>query len=328
MALHLSKMWFAEFTVVLPESPEPACQLTSVAVGIGMPCMLPRLLHNKSWMLLPLLAWAMLTPSLSHAEVTVMKGAAAHGLVGSDGSRPVSLDVAQCEEVLRSIRYVRSDDPEPVFSDSQAQTLAPQLQQALAGVQPGEAVAFHEGKVLGAVFFSKDRLYWHFTHIKNRTPFQFTPLAEESRRFSRVVGPIPREDIDISYWKMAPQQGQSLHRGRQDMLSTPASGLAVSATAPAPAPVARQHARAQSRAVAVVANHDAEARIDTLHRLLGKGLITKDEYRGKLETVISEYETEYPSAEAGLEFLQTLSKKGQIEPDLLQRHRKKLLDRL
>ncbi len=281
---------------------------------------------------MPLLAWVMLAPSLSYAEVTIMKGAAARGLVGSDGSRAVSLSVAQCEGALRSIRYANRGDPKPVFSDSQAHALAPQIQQALAKVQTGKSVAFHQGRVLGAVFFSKNTLYWHFTHINNRTPFQLTPIAEEENRLSDLVGSMSADDIEISHWKLVPQQGQSLHRGRPDLLAMSVSGLPENTTYSTTAATAEPSTRTQNHpvavAAAVVASNDAEARIDTLSRLLDKGLITKDEYRGKFEMILSEYDTQHPSPEAGLEFLQRLNKKGQIAPDLLQKHRKKLLDRL
>jgi hypothetical protein len=276
-------------------------------------------LHNKFWMMMPLLAWVILAPSLSYAEVTTMKGAAARGLVGSDGSQSVSLSVAQCEGALRSIRYANRGDPKPVFSDSQAHTLAPQIQQALAKTQTGKAVAFHQGRVLGAVFFSKNTLYWHFTHIQNRTPFQLTPTAEETNRLSDLVGEMSDDDIEISHWKLVPQQGQSLHRNRPDMLAMSVSGLPTTAADSAPAATV---------AAAAVTNRDAEARIDTLSRLRDKGLITKDEYREKFEMILSEYDAQHPSPEAGLEFLQRLDKKGQIAPDLLQKQRKKLLDRL
>jgi hypothetical protein len=281
--------------------------------------MLRYFLHNKFWMMMPLLAWVILAPSLSYAEVTTMKGAAARGLVGSDGSQSVSLSVAQCEGALRSLRYANRGDPKPVFSDSQVHTLAPQIQQALAKTQTGKAVAFHQGRVLGAVFFSKNTLYWHVTNIQNRTPFQLTPIAEEANRLSDLVGNMSDDDIEISYWRLVPQKGQSLHRNRPDMLAMSVSGLPTTAADSAPAATV---------AAAAVTNRDAEARIDTLSRLRDKGLITKDEYREKFEMILSEYDAQHPSPEAGLELLQRLDKKGQIAPDLLQKQRKKLLDRL
>ncbi len=281
---------------------------------------------------MPLLAWVMLAPSLSYAEVTIMKGAVARGLIGSDGSRAVSLSEAQCEGALRSIRYAGRGDPKPVFSDSQAHALAPHIQQALAKIQTGKAIAFHQDKVLGSVFFSKNTLYWRFTHIQNRTPFQLTPIAEETNRLSDLVGNMSDDDIEISHWKLVPQQGQSLHRGRPDMLAMSVSGLPTTAADSAPAATAKPSAHTQSHpvavAAAVTASHDAETRIDTLSRLRDKGLITKDEYREKFEMILSEHDAQHPSPEAGLEFLQRLDKKGQIAPDLLQKQRKKLLDRL
>ncbi|NOR72781.1 MAG: hypothetical protein GQ467_02765 [Mariprofundaceae bacterium] len=297
--------------------------MTSATIGIGMTGMFQYFLHNKFWMVLPVLAWVMLAPSLSYAEVTTMKGAAARGLIGSDGSRSVSLSAAQCEGALRSIRYAGRGDPKPVFSDSQAHALAPHIQQALAKIQTGKAIAFHQDKVLGSVFFSKNTLYWHFTHIQNRTPFQLTPIAEETNRLSDLVGNMSDDDIEISHWKLVPQQGQSLHRGRPDMLAMSVSGL--------PTTTADSSPTAATATVAVAAaatNRDTEARIDTLSRLRDKGLITKDEYREKFEMILSEHDAQHPSPEAGLELLQRLDKKGQIAPDLLQKQRKKLLDRL
>jgi hypothetical protein len=138
------------------------------------------------------------------------------------------------------------------------------------------------------------------------------------------------DDIEISHWKLIPQQGQSLHRGRPDMLAMSVSGLSTTAVDPSPAATAKPSAETQRHlvAAAAVASQDAEARIDTLSRLRDKGLITKDEYQGKFEQILSEHDTQHPSPEAGLEFLQRLDKKGQITPDLLQKQRKKLLDRL
>ncbi len=291
-------------------------------------------LHNKFWIMLPLLAWVMLAPSLSHAGVTIMKGSTARGLIGSDGSQPASLSIAQYEGALHSIRYAGRGDPEPVFSDSQAHTLAPQIQKALAKIEPGKTVAFHQGRVLGAVFFSKGTLYWHITHIENRTPFQLTPIAEEESRLSDIVGSMSADDIEISHWKLVPQQGQSLHRGRPDLLAMSVSSLPAHTTSPAPVAGTKPSAQTTQNhsvaavAAAAVASQDAGTRIDTLSRLLDKGLITKDEYREKFEMILSEYDAQHPSPEAGLELLQRLNKKGQIAPDLLQKQRKKLLDRL
>jgi len=310
-------------------------KLTSVATGIGIPDMFRRFPYTL-WMLLPILAFTVLTPSLTRAEVSIMKAGPARDLIGSDGSRPVSLSTAQWVKALGSIQYTNetflaSSDPKPVFSSQQIHILAPQMRQTLANIRTGQAVAFHQDKVRGKIFFSSGRLYWYFSRIENSAAFKLTDLAEEDARMSRTVEAIPEEDIDVSYWKLSPQQGQALSRGRPDMLTMPISTLVPDTTDTAVLPAAKQPkppARIQSHAVAMVADADAVRRISTLHRLLGKGLISKDEYRGKLEMIIPKYMAQHPSPEVGLEFLQALDKKGLIAPDMLQKQRKQVLDRL
>jgi len=287
------------------------------------------------WIMLSVMAFTLLAPSLTRAEVSVMKAAPARGLIASDSSQPVSLSTAQWVKALGSIRYTNetfltSHDPKPVFSGQQIHILAPQLRQALANIRAGQAVAFHQDKVRGEIFFSSGRLYWYFSHIENDAAFKLTSLAEEDARMSYVVEAIPAEDIDVSYWKLVPPQGQALYRGRPDLLAMLVSTLTPDTTDTALLPATKQSkppARIQNRPV-VMADADATSRISTLHRLLGKGLISKDEYRGKLEMIIPKYMAQHPSPEAGLKFLQALDKKGLIASDMLQKQRKQLLDRL
>jgi len=288
------------------------------------------------WMMLSVIAFTLLTPSPTHAEVSIMKAAPARGLIGSDGSQPVSLSTAQWVKALGSIRYTNetflaSSSLKPVFSDQQIYTLAPQIRQAFANIGTDQAVAFHQDKVRGKLFFSSGRLYWYFSHIENGAAFKLTSLAEEDARMSRTVEAIPEEDIDVSYWKLIPQQGQALYRSRPDLLAMPVSTLTPDTTDTALLPAARSKppARIQNRPVVMANDHqDAVSRISTLHRLLGKGLVSKDEYQAKLEMIIPKYMAQHPSPEAGLEFLQVLDKKGLIAPDMLQKQRKQLLDRL
>jgi len=280
-------------------------------------------------MMLPVLALVLLAPSPAHAQVSVMKPAAARALIGTGGSRPVSLSVAEWSRALGSIRYTRasffsSASPEPVFSGKQIQALAPQLARALADIKPGQAAAFRQDKIRGAVFFSNGRLYWHISRIDNKPAFKLTYLAEEEARTNPVIEAVADDDIDRSYWSLTPGPGQSLQRGRPDLLAMPVDALDTMTSGQPEAA-----AKVSGKAVAAAAGkRNAQERIDMLHRLLNKHLITRDEYRGKLETIISEYETRHPSPEAGLEFLHALKQKGQIDADMFQQHRKQLLDRL
>jgi len=294
--------------------------------------MFRRALHNKFWMTLQVLTLMLLAPTLTLAEVSIMKAAPARGLIGTDGSQSVSLSMAQWTKALGSIRYAddsflsSSSGPKPVFSEQQVHALAPQIRQAFANIGAGQAVAFHQNKIRGAVFFSRGRLYWFLRDIENGSAFKLTDLAEEDARMSDAVEAIPEDDIDVSYWRMIPQPGQSIYRSRPDMLAMPVSTLTPD-TGLLPATRSRPSVRIQSRPV-TMANTDAVSRIGTLHRLLGKGLISKDEYRKKLEAIIPEYMTQHPSPDAGLEFLRVLNKKGLIAPDMLQQQRALLLDRL
>ncbi len=301
--------------------------------------MVLRSLYNKNWWILPILALMLLAPSPTLARVSIMKPAPARGLIGADGSRPVSLGTAQLSNALRSIRYVNenlldSGNPEPVFSKKQIRTLAPQIQQALAGIRAGQALTFHEGKVRGEIFFSNGSLYWHFSSIENSPAFDLTDLAEEDVRISHAVEATPEENIDVSYWRLVPRQGQALYRSRPDLLAMPVSSLTADTASAVPLPEVRQQpeppAHKQSYPVAATGENrpDAATRIDTLQRLLGKTLITRAEYTEKLESIISGYEKRHPSPEAGLEFLRMLDRKSQIAPDMLQKQRKILLDRL
>jgi len=311
-------------------------KLTSVTTGIGIAHMFQRFPYTL-WMMLPVMTFFLILPSPTHAEVSIMKATPARGLIASDGSQPVSLSAAQWVKALASIRYTNetflaSKGLKPVFSDQQIRTLAPQIRQALANIRAGQAVAFHQDRIRGDIFFSGGRLYWYFRDIENYAAVKLMELAEEDARMSYAVEAIPDEDIDVSHWKLIPQQGQSLYRGRPDLLAMPVSTLTPDTMDTALLPTAKQSkppARIQSHPVAMADDHqDAVNRISTLHRLLGKGLISKDEYRGKLEMIISEYETQHPLPEAGLEFFRVLDKKGLIAPDMLQKQRKQLLDRL
>lgn len=301
---------------------------------IGMTGML-RHFPSLPRMTLPMLVLVLIVPSLTHAKVSIMKPAAARALIGSDGSQPVSLSVSQWARALGSIRYTKatffsSASSEPVFSGKQIETLAPQLHQSLAGIKPGQAVTFRQDKIRGAVFFSNDRLYWYISRIDNKPALKLTYLAEEDARTNPVIEAVADEDIDRTYWSLTPGQGQSLQRGRPDLLAMSVGGVPDTTRA---ATGQTKSAAIKPAAVAAVpaataTGRDAQERIDMLHRLLNKNLITKDEYRGKLGTIIREYETQHPSPEAGLELLHALKQKGQIDADMFQQHRKRLLDRL
>ncbi len=274
-----------------------------------------------------LIACMLLLSVPAHARVTVMDQNRARALIAPDGSEPVSLNTAQLAAALGSIRYSEeslfsSGDAKPVFSEQQIRRLAPQLQKALSSIKPGEAVAFHQDKTWGAVFFSKGRLIWHLRRIESYPAFDLTIVAEEKAMMDHAITRVPEEDIDVYHWSLVPRQGQVLLRGRPDLLAMPVSTLAGVTTQP-PAPVSG-HPAVTSHAK----RPDAAHRIDTLCRLLDKGLIAREEYDGKLASIITEYEAQHPSPEAGLEFLQMLGKKGLISPAMLQRQRKLLLDRL
>ncbi|MDQ6959985.1 MAG: hypothetical protein Q9M27_03060 [Mariprofundaceae bacterium] len=303
--------------------------LTLIAAGIGIIGMF-RLVHKFRLTLLILVLFA---PSLTRAEVSIMKPAPARGLIRADGSQPVSLSTAQWVTALGNIwyandRFLASGSPKPVFSAQQIHTLAPQIWQLFANIGTDQAVVFHQDKIRGNIFFSRSRLYWYFSRIENDPAFKLTDIAEEDARISHVVEAVSEDEIDTAYWRLIPQKGQALHRGRPDFLAMPVSTLTPDTTRTAFLPVAKQPARIQSHSAAIADDHDTASRISTLHRLLGKSLITRDEYRRKLETIISEYETQHPSPEAGLEFLQMLNKKNLLPSGILQEQRQQLLDRL
>jgi len=91
--------------------------------------MLRRFSHTF-WMMLPVVALTLFAPSLALAEVSIMKAVPARGLIGADGSHPVSLSTAQWVKALGNIRYaddrfLASSSPKPVFSNQQVHTLAP-----------------------------------------------------------------------------------------------------------------------------------------------------------------------------------------------------------
>jgi len=232
---------------------------------------------------------------------------------------------------LGNIRYANdsflsSHGPEPVFSEQQIRTLAPRIRQVLANIRKGQAVTFHQDKIRGDIFFNRGRLYWYFSYIENDHAFKLTDLAEEDARTSYAIDVIPEDDIDTSYWKLVPRPGQALYRGRPDMLVMPVSTLKPDTKRTTFLPKPGTHA--QNHAAALSVDRDMAGRIRILHHLLDKDLITKDEYRQKLGMMIAEYETQHPSTEAGLEFLQMLNKKSLIPPDMLREQRQQVLDQL
>jgi len=262
----------------------------------------------------------------AQARVTIMHQNQARALIGADGSEPVSLSTAQLVAALGSIQYSEeslfsSGDAKPVFSEQQIRRLAPQLQKALASIQPGEAVAFHQDKTWGAVFPSKGRLVWHLRRIESYPAFDLTIVAEEKAMMNHAITHVPEDDVDVFHWSLVPRQGQVLLRGRPDLLAIPIRTLTTAGNRP----VQERH-----HTIAPLAwkRPDMDQRIDTLWRLLGKQLISREEYDAKLESMITEYVERHPSPEAGLEFLHMLDKKGLIKPAMLQRQRKLLLDRL
>jgi len=309
--------------------------ITSVTRGAGMNGLCQRTLSRKASVGVLMAALILFSPFLAMAKVTILKGTPAHDLILSDASRPISLSLAQWVAALGNIRYLSetifdSDSPQAVFSKEQIHTLAPQMKQALAGIRAGQALAFHTGKVRGEVFSSHGALYWYFSRIKNSPAFELTLLAKEDAITGSAIETVSEDDIDVFNWSLRPMQGQSLYRGRPDMLAMPVSTLVADATNTLPAVKQSDNlsARTQTRHVANDHRSNAVNRIDTLHRFLDKSLITKKEYGEKFEAIISEYEKQHPSLEAGLEFLQMLDKKGLIEPAMLEKQQKLLLDRL
>jgi len=302
--------------------------LTSIAAGIGIVGMIHYIRYNQFRIILALL---LLTALPARAEVNIMKDAASvRGLIGSDGSEAITLSTAQWIDALAGIRFVSdeflaSGDPDPVFSEIQVNHLAPKIQKIFANVRSGQAVAFHAGKVQGSVFFSHGQLIWYFNLINNGPAFEFTFLAEESARTSHEIGSVSEDDVDRTHWRLAPQRGQVLHRNRPDMLAMRIDALTTHHSFTVPQPV-KSAVPVQRHPMAVV-DKDM-SRILELSALLKRELITKVEYRGKLATIISEYETQNPSASAGLDFLHRLEKRRLIPQDMLQEQRKQILDRL
>ena len=217
------------------------------------------------------------------------------------------------------------DDSSPVFNSEEIHALSKEISGAAGNLQAGQAIAFitHASRVKGYVFFSQGKSIWYLASIDGN-PAHKVELIEDPRYLSNDPDVQWRNKVEKSYWTLVPQQGQTLLSDRRDLLMAPiveAAGSPAAAVAAAPAP-------AVAKPAPTIANTDHWGRIERLHKLLERELITGAEYDEKLSEIISEFGQTHPAIEAQLDLLKQIRERNWMDEPSYQARRQKLLEKL
>ena len=94
------------------------------------------------------------------------------------------------------------------------------------------------------------------------------------------------------------------------------------------APAAPVHQAVPIVAAPSTADTKRELRIERLHKLLSKELISPAEYDEKMVNIITEFNLSHPAIEARLEFLKRLRDGNRISQTIYQPRRQELLEKL
>lgn len=205
-----------------------------------------------------------------------------------------------------------------MFNSEEVHALSAEIAQAADNLEPGQAIAFitYAGRVKGYLFFSGNDSIWYLAGIDGN-PAHKVEQIEDPEYLPNDPDARWRNKVERSYWALVPQAGQSLLSDRPDLLKVP---IAHAATEPA------KPARATPEAA--VPESDHWARIERLHRLLDRELISASEYRKKLEEIIAGFNQAHPAAETQLELLKQLRERNRMDEPMYQSHRQKLLEKL
>ena len=233
-----------------------------------------------------------------------------------------------------------------IFSSTETQALSAEISAAANTLADQQVIAFKSemGRVKGYVFFSGQQSIWYLASIEGRPAHKTKIVEDESYMLEDPEADSRwRNKVEKSFWQLKPQPGQSLYKNRPDWLSVPVKHIAA-ATRPenraqpqhaAPAPVVHKaaaitpvHKMAPVLAVPNSADAKRELRIERLHKLLSKELISPAEYDEKMVNIITEFNLSHPAIEARLEFLKRLRDGNRISQAIYQPRRQELLEKL
>jgi len=237
-----------------------------------------------------------------------------------------------------------------VFKSIEAQSLSVEISAAANKLGSQQAIAFKSemGRVKGYVFFSGQQSIWYFASIEGHPAHQTKEIEDESYMLDD-----PESDrkwnnrVEKSYWELRPQQSQSLYQSRPDWLRMPVKHIAATqakiiaepqrTALPAPARTSNPIAAPRTAAVRTstltaaprtAADAKRELRIERLHKLLRRELISAAEYDEKMISIIAEFNQSHPAIEAQLEFLKRLRDENKISQAIYQPRRQELLKNL
>ena len=247
-----------------------------------------------------------------------------------------------------------------VFKSIEAQALSVEISAAANKLGSQQAIAFKSemGRVKGYVFFSGQKSIWYFASIEGHPAHQTKKTEDESYMLDDPEADSRWNNrVEKSYWELRPQQSQSLYQSRPDWLRVPVkhiaatqakiiaqpqrtalptsnpiaapSTAAIRTSTPTAAPrTAAVHTSTPTAAPRTAADAKRELRIERLHKLLRRELISSAEYDEKMISIIAEFNQSHPAIEAQLEFLKRLRDENKISQAIYQPRRQELLEQL
>ncbi len=228
--------------------------------------------------------------------------------------------------MMRKIHYAKegfftSDTVIQVFRKYEIPDLSNEISAVSTELKPRHAIAFKTdgARVRGYIFLSARQAVWHIASIDGRPAQRITNLMEENASLDDSVS-LWENRIEESYWQFTPRQGQTLYRDRPDWLIVPLKHVTEAKITEKPR---RTKLNFSSPAVTNKSSH--LSRIEILHRLMSKGLITQADYKGKVLAIIAEYEAANPDIEQRLGLLLQLKEKRWINEGYYQTRKRELL---
>ncbi|MES0372083.1 MAG: hypothetical protein ABUK11_07360 [Mariprofundaceae bacterium] len=272
-----------------------------------------------------------LAEAVAEANIVPLGSMIESGSLQSDSvqSKSARISAESMAALIQKIRYKKQGfislgDSKKLFSNFEADELSKEIAPLAASLQSRQAIAFVSDKkrVKGQLLFFNHQILWHISSVNSRPAERITRLVQEHTSLDDSDSSW-ENTIEESYWRLDPQKEQSLYQNRPDWLLMEIRHVAVKKESrKSDAPTLKS--RSQS-------GDDTDkqwSRIETLHRLAEKGLITPAEYNSKISEVIAEQRLAHPAIDEQMELLQRLHQKKWIDEKLYRSHRKALLESL
>lgn len=174
----------------------------------------------------------------------------------------------------------------------------------IVATQTGRRLCKRQGESQRYLLFSNHKILWYISSIESRPAERITHLAEENATLDDSDNRW-ENTIEESYWKLSPQKDQSLYQNRPDWLLVAIRHIAAEKQirkSDSPSPKVHSQTRGGT---------DKQwSRIETLHRLAEKGLITPAEYNSKISEIIAEQKLAHPTIDEQMELLHRLHQKN------------------